>query len=108
MIEERNARIERTRLFVEDHGMLTAFLYLDYGNGLHQGFGGYALYLPSGYGDCGGKFVYSILKTIEQDSWDDLKDKIVRVRIENGLVRAIGHPIKDQWFAPGDELKELT
>ena len=45
MSEIKNARITRTTLGVEDHGILTAFLHLE-GDGWGIGFGGYALDEP--------------------------------------------------------------
>lgn len=42
MVETKNAKITGTMLGIEDHGILTAMLYLDYG-GTAQGFGGYQL-----------------------------------------------------------------
>ena len=42
MEEIKNAIITGTYLGIEDHGILTFWLYLDYG-GSGQGFGGYQL-----------------------------------------------------------------
>ncbi len=39
-MEIKNAKIEKTTLGFEDHGIMTLFIYLDYG-GSGQGFGGY-------------------------------------------------------------------
>lgn len=39
----KNAIIRDVRLGIEDHGFLTAWLMLEYGDGSGQGFGGYAL-----------------------------------------------------------------
>jgi hypothetical protein len=45
MIEEKNAVIESATITNDDHGLLSAWVYLDFG-GSGQGFGGFALYLP--------------------------------------------------------------
>jgi len=37
------ARVEDVSLEIEDHGILTCWLYLDKEEGFHQGFGGYSL-----------------------------------------------------------------
>ena len=48
VMETKNAVIESARIAHEDHGMLSAWLMLDYG-GYAQGFGGYMLYLPKSF-----------------------------------------------------------
>jgi hypothetical protein len=99
-----NAVIRSVSIDIEDHGMLTAWVNLDYGDSC-QGFGGYAL-------DCGsscGKFVRKTLETVGVDSWEALKGQTIRVRRGNkcnDLVEAIGHIIKDKWFEPKKELTE--
>ena len=48
MIETRNAIIKSARITSDDHGVLSAWLDLDYGDSC-QGFGGVALYLPKSF-----------------------------------------------------------
>lgn len=111
-IETKNATIENVDLFIEDHGTLTAYLYLDYG-GSGQGFGGYALYLPSHYThsknnkNYAGHFLYKILKIVGVSSWKDLKGKSIRVMADYEKIHAIGHIIEDKWFNPTEDFKKM-
>jgi hypothetical protein len=104
----RNAVIDGTMLGVEDHGILTAFVYLDYGDGIHQGFGGYALdeydrERKRRKGTAfGAEFIRDLLDAVGVSQWEKLKGVNVRVRADHGKVYAIGHIIKDQWFDPGE------
>ena len=50
-IEEKNAFITSATITNDEHGVLSAYLHLDYGNSAMQSFGGYVLYLPSEYVD---------------------------------------------------------
>ena len=106
-----NAKIAGTTLGYEGHGMLTAFIYLDYG-GSQQGFGGYRLdaydkeekkEVPTKY--CGA-WIAGILKAVGVDKWEDLEGKYVRVEREDGgwnsRISAIGNIVEDKWFRPRD------
>ena len=105
----RNAVIESTHLGWEDHGILTCYLYLDYG-GSSQGFGGYALDEPTtdrsgkfagrAGSATGMRFIERILKTVGAEKWEDLKGKHVRVRQDNCTVHSIGHFLEEKWFSP--------
>ena len=46
--EIKNAVIKKATITNDDHGLLSAWLDLDYG-GSGQGFGGYSLYLPKSF-----------------------------------------------------------
>ena len=104
-----NARIERTMLGPEDHGILTAYLHL-VGDCWGQGFGGYGLdawderkreRVGSAWGM---EFIRLVLKVLEVERWEDLPGTIVRVRYadtrHHGSIEAIGHCLKDQWLNP--------
>jgi hypothetical protein len=111
----QNARITGTMLGVEDHGILSAFVHLDYG-GTGQGFGGYSLDATPAersahskrrpHAACG-LFVARVLEVIGVDTWEELKGKSVRVRTEDGLVVALGHYLLDKWFEPRVELAAI-
>ena len=109
MSEITNAIITRASIFIEDHGMLTAYLYLDYG-GSGQGFGGHCLYLPKTFKhhnihSVAGHFIYRCLEIADVDSWDKLPGKTVRAEYDWDHVHRIGHIVKDIWFVPKEEFK---
>jgi hypothetical protein len=108
MIDEtRNAVITGTMLGVEDHGILTAFVYLDY-SGSSQGFGGYAFDCYDRERDArkgsafAAEFIRELLDTVGVDQWEKLRGINVRVRANHNRVEAIGHIIKSKWFVPED------
>src|SRR5689334_16530227 len=98
-----NAIIVSPQIQIEDHGILTAWLNLDYG-GTRQSFGGYGLYVPN-HPDNAGKFIWRCLKVIGVRDWKELSNKTIRVKRENNQILAIGHIIEDRWFIPSEELR---
>ena len=119
MIEIKNAKITSTMLGVEDHGILTCWLYLEYGeSGCQgcQGFGGYSLDTPDKTHvfwlrrvGCawGMEFINRILAVVGVEKWEQLPGKHIRVRAEHSKVHAIGNIIKDNWFCPETDLNEF-
>jgi hypothetical protein len=99
-MEIKNAKITSTMLGFEDHGFLTWFLHLDFGNS-GVGFGGYAL-----GGDNTDKVIRAILETVGVETWEDLKGKYVRVKGgEWGKkVEAVGNVLEEKWFTPFEDL----
>ena len=102
-MEIRNARIESAALGIEDHGILTIDLQLDYGDSSHQSFGGYSL---GGGKDSDGKYLHrwvmGMLNTVDVSWWSELKGQHIRVEREdgwNGKITRIGHITKDKWFS---------
>lgn len=89
-----NARIERTMLGFEDHGIFTAFVFVNDGTGV-QGFGGRFL-----KGDFTDQFITGVLKVVGVDTWEELRGKHVRIDRGGGLLRRIGHIIEDRWYDP--------
>jgi len=79
----------------EDHGILTFFITLDYGDGGHQSFGGYSL--GKAYTT---KVIEGILKVVGVDRWEKLKGQHIRVKAEHTKVHEIGHILEDKWFNP--------
>lgn len=108
MSEIRNAIIRSTTLGVEDHGILSFMVHLDYSGG-GQGFGGYCMDEPIKVdGDSKGRrgtafgmeCVRRILDTLGVRSWEKLPGTTCRVESDVGQVYRIGHFLKDKWFDP--------
>lgn len=107
VIETKNAVIESARITSDDHGILSAWLMLDYG-GCRQGFGGYTLYLPKTFThhelkSFAGHFIWRVMEVAGVIEWGQLKGKTVRARCHHGGVEAIGHIVKDDWFCPHED-----
>ena len=105
--ETLNAIIQKADIFIEDHGMLTAFLdcKLEWGN---QGFGGYHLdEMTSPRLNFCGLFIRQCLEIAGVDHWHQLPGKCIRVKREAGLIKAIGHIVEDKWFEPRKVFEEI-
>lgn len=112
----QNAKIESTMLGYEGHGIMTFYLYLDYG-GSGQGFGGYALdaYDQRKKKRVGhksfGEAVAEILRVVGVEKWEDLKGQFVRVEYPEGwnqTITGIGHVLEDKWFRPKEFFSSPT
>lgn len=93
MNEIKNARIASTMLGIEDHGIMTYFLHLDY-DGSGQGAGGYSL----GGTRFGPAYLRKIIETVGVDKWESLPGKYIRVEATHNKVLRIGHIIKNVWM----------
>ncbi len=111
-IEVCNAVIESATITNDDHGLLTAWVFLDYG-GSGQGFGGYALYLPKDFRaatnqkNYAGHFIWRVMEVAGVSEWSKLRGKTVRVKAEHGKVHEIGHIVKNDWFNPAADFERM-
>lgn len=109
--EIKNAIIEAAEVTSDDHGLLSAWLTLDYG-GTGQGFGGYALYLPKSFShhkleSVAGHFLFRCMEIAGVTKWSQMKGKTIRVCGSMSRVEAIGHIVKDDWFYPEKDFAPL-
>ena len=105
--ETKNAVIRTATITNDSHGLLTAWLSLDYG-GTGQGFGGHCLYLPNTFThhelkSFAGHFIWRVMEIADVSEWKQLPGKTIRVKASHIGVDAIGHIIKDDWFCPKDD-----
>lgn len=105
-LETKNTLIKSVSLSVEDHGCLSGWLHLDYGDS-GQGFGGYALYRPKYKSAGAGLWIWRILEVTGVGKWEDLPGTVVRVKSKHSGVEALGHALKDKWFWPREEFRVL-
>ena len=94
----QNAQITGTFLGIEDHGIPTFILTLDYG-GSGQGFGMRDLR----HEKYGIDLLMDVLRVTGCKSWEDLPGTYVRARATFSNVGASGHITKDEWLEPGGE-----
>lgn len=112
-MQERNAVITKARICDSDRDILSVWLDLDYG-GSGQGFGGWTLYLPKSFKhhnpsgpNYAGHFIWRVMEIAGVRNWDDVPGKTIRVRQEHSKVEAIGHIVKDDWFNPEADFKNM-
>ena len=111
VIEIINCKISGTMLGIEDHGILSAFVYLEWPSA-GIGFGGYGLDGMGGKkpSKACGLFVRSVLEVIGVSDWEKLKGQPCRVKIEGGWggrAVALGNFMEEKWFAPKEAFAAL-
>lgn len=99
MIEPKNAIIINAEILIEDNGILSLKLDLDYGHS-RQSFGMYDNREDLSF------FVKRIFETLNVFEWSNVKGQHIRVISVFAKVHAIGHFIEDKWFEPSKELKK--
>jgi hypothetical protein len=108
----QNAIITSATITNDDHGVLTAYVALDYG-GACQSFGGYVLYAPEGFAshlgeaNYAGHFIWRVMKVAGVSEWSELVGKTVRAMSSHSKVHALGHIVKDDWFAPSEDFERM-
>jgi hypothetical protein len=95
----QNAIIDKTYLGIEEHGILTAFLWVK-GDGWYQTFGGFALGGDNCDIDVCGFFIKRTLEIVGVERWEDLKDKAIRIEFTGSGIVGIGHIVRDIWYYP--------
>lgn len=116
-LQTQNAKIAATQLGYDDHGIVTAFLQLQW-PGMGGGFGGYVLHSDhphSGLTAFGMQYLRSVLDTVGVRTWEELAGKHVRIVQEQGSglnrILGIGNIMEDRWFFPhelGQECEALA
>lgn len=112
-IEVDNAIIESTSITIADHGCLSVWLTLNYGEFGVQGFGGYSLYLPKSFKhstnqkNYAGHFIYRILEIAGVEEWNGLVGKTIRVKHSRSAIYEIGHIVKNDWFNPKIDFEKM-
>jgi hypothetical protein len=92
-----NACISETRLGYGLDGCLTFELFAA---PCERIFGGWRLDPCCRPSILTGAYISAILHIAEVTHWEDLKGKYVRIARRKGKIVAIGHILKDSWFAP--------
>jgi len=107
----KNAIITDVTITNDDHGCLSAWLTLDYGDCGMQGFGGYNLYIPrkntKSQANYAGHFIWRVMEVADVTKWNKLINKCIRVNGDSSGINKIGHITKDIWFDPKLEFSEL-
>lgn len=103
--------VTRAAIISDDHGLWVVVSLASYGDSGFQGFGGYALYLPKHsarhkLNSLAGHFIWRCMEIAEVTEWSQLQGKTIRVRIEDGLIVAIGHIVKNDWFCPKQDFEQ--
>ena len=108
-MEIKNAIIESATITSDDHGVLSAWVHLNYG-GTGQSFGGYVLYLPEHHElkSVAGHFIWRVMEVAGVSEWGKLSGKTVRVKAAPAGVKAIGHIVKNDWFEPAKDFAEAV
>ncbi len=101
----QNAVIDSVTLRIERGFILDSWVHVAFGGGSGQGFGGFALYLGKtathhSILSEAGHWIYRVMEIAGVEDWAHLKGKAIRVQSEDGLIVAIGHIVKDDWFYP--------
>ena len=101
MREIENARITKTWLGYEDHGIMTSYITLNYG-GSGQSFGGWCI--GGSYMDV---WVRGVLKVLNKRKWEEIIGEYVQADHDKGKVYGIRSILGGEWFYPEEEFKKV-
>ena len=87
----KNARIIDTFLGIEDHGIFVMQLTVEQLDG-HQAFQRVVSRKNNLVGILG-----ELYRAVGVESWEQLKGKLVRVKVDDGFIRQVGHIIEERW-----------
>ena len=100
-METKNAIIIDTYLGFERSTIFTFKLIIDYGSGSSQMAGNFVLdvYNQNSSGNkMASKLIMEILKVVGADSWEELKNKYIRVKADYDKIYEIGNIMEDKWL----------
>ena len=110
--EIRNAIICHASISYDDRGCLDCMITLDYGHS-QQGFAyGQGIYLPKSFDhheikSRAGHYIFRCMEVAGVTDWSKMIGRPIRAKCSDGLIRAIGHIVKDDWFCPREDFKAL-
>ena len=112
MDELTNAIIKSATITSADHGLLSAWLFVEFDCG-GQGFGGYCLYVPKTsphhkMASPAGHFIWRCMEIAGVTSWDELPGKTIRIKHSHSSISEIGHIVKNDWFSPKKDFEDYT
>lgn len=103
-----NAKIDDIEIMIEDHGILTAMIYITSSEGWSCGIGGYAFDYTARKEDSEYRkgcpymagVIRGIMEVVGVRNWSDLKGKYIRIddKDQKGPISIIGNIIEDKWF----------
>lgn len=105
-MEIKNAKITRTMLGREDHGIMTFMIFVEFDKCVGCGIGGYALDQYDRdtkrrvFTGKGLEAISQILEVVGVDQWEKLSGSYIRIK-DNGwgsTVDEIGNLMEDKWF----------
>ena len=115
MAEIKNAKIVKTMLGREDHGIMTWMIFIEF-YPCTCGVGGYALDQYDRATETrichpyGSDSIQKVLDVVGVDTWEQLPGKYIRFKDEGwgSIVTEIGHIIEDKWFNMKEYFKEWS
>lgn len=89
---------------------LDVSLGINYGENSHKYFGGYNLYTAGEWQitpNYAGAYITEIFNVVGVEHLDELKNKAVRVVLEDSVIIGIGNFLKDEWLYPKEMFTKM-